>query len=572
MIEPLLSLALSMHSNPGVYAVLVGSGVSRSAGIPTGWEVVQDLVRKLARLHGEECEPDWEAWFKSKFKQEPTYSGLLDAVAKSQAERSRLLAAYFEPTDDEREQGLKVPTPAHHALARLVRDGHVKVILTTNFDRLTEQALEAAGIAPTVISSPDAIDGAMPLPHSRCTVVKLHGDYLDIRTKNTPLELESYDERTNHLLDHVLDEFGLIVCGWSAEWDIALRMAVERCKGRRFTTYWAVKGKLTTTAKNLVELRGAAVLSIESADQFLPQLAEKLEALAAIDRPHPLSAKVAVAQTKKYLSEPKYKIQLHDLLMQEVNRIVQETTSDRYPVTGNFEPEDVASRVNDFEALSSTAIAVMATGCFWGQPQHHSVWCNAVERLANPPRPQSWRRSMQGLRFYPAHLLLCAGGIAAIAAGNYDTLYALLSKPRVRTSRDQKLMVELSEDFVPETFKQVPGLEKRTLPRSDRVFVVLREPLREFLPNDDLYERAFDRYEAMRSLWGADCEGWAIPGAFMYRYGRFEEGSVLMEIVNEVKAAGQEWPLFRLGFFGGKLERWEAAAQKVMEMTKHFMF
>ena len=46
--------------NRGVYAVLVGSGVSRAARIPTGWEVTLDLIRKLAKLYGETCDPDPE--------------------------------------------------------------------------------------------------------------------------------------------------------------------------------------------------------------------------------------------------------------------------------------------------------------------------------------------------------------------------------------------------------------------------------------------------------------------------------------------------------------------------------
>jgi len=52
-IEPELSLAFSVHSGPGTYAILLGSGVSRAAGVPTGWEVTLDLVRKLAELQGD---------------------------------------------------------------------------------------------------------------------------------------------------------------------------------------------------------------------------------------------------------------------------------------------------------------------------------------------------------------------------------------------------------------------------------------------------------------------------------------------------------------------------------------
>src|SRR6266436_1579843 len=56
-LDPTVALAFSMFSNKGVYAVLLGSGVSRSAAIPTGWEVVLDLIRRLAHLLGEDCEP-----------------------------------------------------------------------------------------------------------------------------------------------------------------------------------------------------------------------------------------------------------------------------------------------------------------------------------------------------------------------------------------------------------------------------------------------------------------------------------------------------------------------------------
>ncbi|MBN1511008.1 MAG: SIR2 family protein [Phycisphaerae bacterium] len=569
MIDPLLSLALSMHAHPGTYAVLLGSGVSRSAGIPTGWEVVLDLIRRLAQLTGEDCEPDPEAWFTAKCGQQPTYSGLLDSVAKSQAERSHLLQGYFEPTDDEREQGLKIPTPAHHALARLVKSAHVKVIFTTNFDRLMEQALDAIGVAPTVISSPDAVEGAMPLVHSKCTLVKLHGDYRDLRTKNTPVELDQYDPRVDGLLDRVLDEFGVVTCGWSGEWDTALRRAFERCKSRRFTTYWAIKGPLNPAAKELVNCRAAEVLSIESADHFFPELAAKIEALSQVDQPHPLSAKVAVAQAKKYLGETRYRIQLHDLLMQDVERIVQQTSTAYYPVTGSFQNEDVAARIADFEAISATAVAVTATGCYWGGKEHACLWVEAINRLANPTRPQAWNNTMQGLRAYPALLLLYAGGITAIAGDHYETLFALLNKPKVRDNgRSEDLVTGLFDALKPDVFKVVPGLEKMKIARSVRLHRVLREPLREFLPDDETYERAFDRFEAVQSFWSADTTSWAIPGAFMYRCGRFLEGSVLAEIINERQSAGNDWGLFKIGFFGGKPERWDPALKIVQEMQQ----
>src|SRR5207249_3662162 len=103
MIDPLLSLAYTMQTNKGVYALLVGSGVSRGASIPTGWEIVLDLIEKLADLQNESPTPDPAQWYRDKYKEEPDYSKLIDAVARSPEERQQLLARYFEPTETERE-------------------------------------------------------------------------------------------------------------------------------------------------------------------------------------------------------------------------------------------------------------------------------------------------------------------------------------------------------------------------------------------------------------------------------------------------------------------------------------
>lgn len=57
------SIAFSIYSNKGIYALLLGSGISRNSGIPTGWEIVLDLIRKLAVLESADCEPNPDDWF-----------------------------------------------------------------------------------------------------------------------------------------------------------------------------------------------------------------------------------------------------------------------------------------------------------------------------------------------------------------------------------------------------------------------------------------------------------------------------------------------------------------------------
>jgi hypothetical protein len=120
---------------------------------------MQDLIYQLTALRGEACEPSPEAWYAATFGEAPEYSRILEHLSKSPAERSQLLRRYFEPTEDEREAGQKIPTPAHRAIAQLMAQGYVRAAITTNFDRLLEVALADAGVQPTVISSADALQG-----------------------------------------------------------------------------------------------------------------------------------------------------------------------------------------------------------------------------------------------------------------------------------------------------------------------------------------------------------------------------------------------------------------------------
>ena len=180
-----------------------------------------DLVRRVAMAKGVEEQDDWVKWYVEAEGKEPDCLEVLAQVASTSTERRAILHPYIEPSEEDREEGRKIPASGHSAFARLVQQGYVRVIVTTNFDRLMETALREIGIEPTVITSPDRLGGAEPLTHSTCFILKLHGDYKDTRILNTDEELNAYPDPYNKVLDRIFDEHGLIVCGWSGEWDYA---------------------------------------------------------------------------------------------------------------------------------------------------------------------------------------------------------------------------------------------------------------------------------------------------------------------------------------------------------------
>ena len=427
MINPAHTLAFSIQSNPGGYAFLLGSGISTAAGILTGWEILLDLIRKLATIQGEICEPgNEEVWYQDKYKKDANYSDLIHELARTQAERQQLIRPYIEPNEEERERGEKLPTAAHRSVAELIAQGFIRIIITTNFDRLIETALIDKGIEPTVLSSVDQIKGSLPLHRmSSCCIIKLHGDYLDpVHIRNTLSELDEYPDEINRLLDRVFDEYGLVVCGWSAEWDVALRDAMFRNNSRRFTTYWTVRNEKSDQGQRMITHTQAAEIFIQDADSFFQDLHHQIEAINEFSKPHPLSAKIALASLKRYLSESRYRIHFNDLVDKEVTRILDITSRDDFSVHDEVTQETVTKRIQRYESACSTLMKMAVIGGFWVEDEHYSVWEQALRYLAS-------RRSKNGivewldLQIYPATLLLYALGIGALETEKPERLQFL---------------------------------------------------------------------------------------------------------------------------------------------------
>ncbi len=564
MIDPVHSLAFSIQANRGVYAILVGSGVSRAAKIPTGWEVVLDLIRKLAILCGETCDPEPELWYREKLGREADYSSLLDELAKTPAERQQLLREYWEPNDQERKEGEKQPTAAHRAIAALAARGFIRVILTTNFDRLVETALTDAGVVPTILSSPDQVQGALPLIHTQCCVVKVHGDYLDTRIKNTPAELDSYSPEFDQFLDRIFDDFGLIVCGWSAEWDGALRKAIFRAPSRRFSTYWAARGDPVDQAQRLINHRRAQVIRIEDADSFLPTVQQYVESIDQLSRPHPLSTEAAVASLKRYLPEPRHRIQLSDLITKTVELVAEQTSGEAFAVEGSPTPttEAVTARVRQYEATCSTLTVMATVGGFWAEKEHYPVWQRALQRLGSTTSRNGSGLWLE-LQRYPATLLLYALGLGAVAADRFPFLgHIFATTLRNASSEDVPAVKTLPPSclFSDSRLAQIlEGMEKRRVPLNDWIHDALRPYSEHIIPDSAQYTLFFDKLEILMALsylgyehreagWSRERDYWAPAGAFAYRSPNREQ--VLQEIEESVSTQEFRSPFVASAVFG----------------------
>lgn len=569
-LSPLAMLATSMQAQPGVYALLLGSGVSTSAGVPTGWGVVTELVRRVAAVEDpdsiEDAASDPEKWWHEHHSGTLGYSSLLEALAPTSAARQGLLADFFEPSDEDREQGIKTPSKGHLAIAELVKRGSVKVVITTNFDRLMEQALDAVGVAPQVIARPEAVKGMKPLTHSAATVIKIHGDYLDLGTRNTPSELDQYPKEWKTLLARVFDEYGLVVSGWSAEWDTALVKLMEATPNRRYPLYWDRRSGKGSTAQRLLAARFGQIVPAAGADEMFSELLSAVEALDRLAEP-PLTTAMAMTRLKRYLPDPVRRIDLHDLVMDATDKVAEGVRDQPLYIDG-FDWAAFQEALEGHRERARQLCVLLVTGVWHdSEGDHDRLWMDVLERLIQAGAALRTGRIQQELdqgRLYPALLVHAAMGVAATRRGR-DALLIKLSTEVMGTIM-AGTMIRLPACQIIHPHRVLDDNGVNALPRwnggrwrypaSHLLKADVRALLKDLIPGDD-YEDVFHGYEYRMSLLHARTNA-AYPGAYSAGSGEYvgehswswdDRDVPLAEIA--FREAGQrapEWPW--ASFFG----------------------
>ncbi|ACU54799.1 hypothetical protein Afer_1888 [Acidimicrobium ferrooxidans DSM 10331] len=285
-IDPLGALTASIYDSPRLYAFLIGSGVSTGARQPSAWEILDQLIAQYASATSTDVRAlglTPTEWWQRTFESDAEYSSVLERLEPTRGGRQQRLEKLFISSS---------PSDAHRHLAKLCSIGHVQVIMTTNFDRLIEDALTEQAVRFHVVDH-NNVKGMQPLVRGAVTVIKLNGDYADLYMKNTRMALSHYTRPFTTLIKRVLQEYGLVVVGWSGRWDEGLRKLIESNSARLYPMYWvAHHGQLHDEAQRLLDQRGAYRIDSHGADDFFGRLATGLERLSqlAYTRARPIRA------------------------------------------------------------------------------------------------------------------------------------------------------------------------------------------------------------------------------------------------------------------------------------------
>jgi hypothetical protein len=423
--DALLRLAFLMHEQPGAYGLLLGAGVSTGARVKQAYEIVDELLLKLAAIAGHEG--DAKAWIAENYPGGLGFDAVLEQLAGKGFERRSILRNYFEGTEAERDEESKVPSVAHKAIAELVRTGYVKLLLTTNFDQLLESALQEAGVPPDIVTTDEEL-GRMPLDHSKVYIVKLSGDYKG-SMKSTPAELAEYTPGISVFLSRVLRDYGWVVCGWSARYDKALREAFLHGEDPVLSTFWLQREELSAEAQSIVDRRRAETVCVGSADEAFATIAEGIRNIERLAGHTSLTLAAKVATVKRWLDDVTKRTALQDLVDGEVDALLELADGGRFDPTMPLDQEKFERAMNTAGEAAQSCIVLAATLAKYDTGTNAGLVTRMIERLSRAARAGS---PFPRVRGYPALLTLYSAAVVAIANKRWRVAVAATYAPLIQ--------------------------------------------------------------------------------------------------------------------------------------------
>lgn len=380
--------------------------------------------------------------------------------------------------------------------------------------------------------------------------------------------------------DELSEEAGAAIREWLAHQteDFAPRASIEEGNLLDATSDEATEH---VESDSPVETDGDSILSTSRHDE-LTQEPLRNELLPAKERlaappppPHVLPESFIDARLRRYLVDERHRIRLYDLVSGETENLYARLTETNLPANAPVTVEEFLARIHKYQELSAALLSIIATGCFWGGRNLEPIWPKMLERIASVGEACKGKPQWVSLRFYPALLLLYAGGLALVAKSNYSALAGLLLQPKLKGEDGNYCLIErLYASWVIEDERFQNALCATTgckFPVSGYLYLFLRERLREFIPADTEYSAVFDRLEYLLALVWIDQNpnstriDWVpLSGPLgLFASKGLAENSIIEQMNQELSDLGKSCPVLRSGFFGGSPGRLRSTSQRI---------
>lgn len=326
---PIDDFLSSYQLNSSQLMWFLGAGTSRSANLSTASDLTWDIKKRIYcakenlpfeayDLNSQAVKARIQAYMESqgypKLWSQEEYSFYFELFFKSDYQKQQ---RYIEWALNPNRVSLNV---GHRILASLIKMNMIKVLYTTNFDTVVEQAyskvdghnLNVFNIEGSYASLDALNNESFPF------YVKLHGDFRFRSIKNLSEDLLENDEELQNCFLASASRFGMVVSGYSGRDSNVMSMMSEALntvnpfpKG----IYWAVPSAKNTEAEAINFIKKARSKGVKAAivetgtfDEFmsriwrqLPNKPEQLERIVKLHSARDVRIPIPLAGTKEPL-------------------------------------------------------------------------------------------------------------------------------------------------------------------------------------------------------------------------------------------------------------------------------
>ena len=276
------------------FCFILGAGASKSSGIDTGAELA---IQWLKEIKEDLDEDQFEAWLEEEDidKNEPA-SFYHQIFAKRFEVDHQGGYDFFEKIMEKAE-----PSCGYSFLAEILAQGTHDIVITTNFDSLTEDALFIyTAKKPLVIGHAD-LAGFINIQLQRPQVIKVHHD-LFFSPQNTEDETGHIDKKLKRGLQDIFQSYIPIVIGYGGN-DGGFMDVLEKALYQDKGIYWCFTGKEHPKGKieELVVDKQGFFVPIKDFDELMVLLGEKI----GIGLLHERIKQIADKRVNRYVEQMK---------------------------------------------------------------------------------------------------------------------------------------------------------------------------------------------------------------------------------------------------------------------------
>jgi hypothetical protein len=214
------------------FCFILGAGASRNSGIPTGAELVKVWYADLQKRYSDE---KLKSWIDS---EEINVNDLAASYSKIYDKRYELNKkdgyAFLETQMEGKE-----PSCGYAALAWIMGHTRNNIVITTNFDSLTEDALFIYTQKKPLVVGHESLAQFINPNTSRPLIVKIHRDIF-LSPKNSEAEIDAMDKGFAEGLKAVFKNYTPIVIGYGGN-DGSLMGFLERIEPAEGGMFWCYR-------------------------------------------------------------------------------------------------------------------------------------------------------------------------------------------------------------------------------------------------------------------------------------------------------------------------------------------